>query len=232
MYAFATALFILAAMPAETHAQSAPASGGAVEGALVEDLALANRILVDQGVLDAFGHVSIRHPHSANRFLMSRSLAPALVTPQDIMEFDLDANAVDQRDRALFLERFIHSEIYKARSDVMAVVHSHSPAVIPFGVAKTPMQAVYHNAAFLAAGVPVFEIRSVAGTTDMLIRNREIGQSAGADTRRQAGRAYARTWQRRDCSLASTCCFPRGLHRDQCSPAAAGDRSRRTRHLS
>jgi ribulose-5-phosphate 4-epimerase/fuculose-1-phosphate aldolase len=177
MYAFATALLILAAMPAETHAQSAPASGGAVEGAVVEDLALANRILVDQGVLDAFGHVSIRHPHSANRFLMSRSLAPALVTPQDIMEFDLDANAVDQRDRALFLERFIHGEIYKARSDVMAVVHSHSPAVIPFGVAKMPMQAIYHNAAFLAAGVPVFEIRSVAGMTDMLIRNPELGKA-------------------------------------------------------
>jgi HCOMODA/2-hydroxy-3-carboxy-muconic semialdehyde decarboxylase len=158
-------------------AQPAPASGGPVDPALIQDLVLAHRILGDQGVLDAFGHVSVRHTKDANRFLMSRSLAPALVTPEDIMEFDLDANAVDQRGRTLFLERFIHGEVYKLRPDVMAVVHSHSPGVIPFGVTKVPMQAVYHNAAFLGAGVPVFDIRAVAGTTNMLISNRDLGHA-------------------------------------------------------
>jgi HCOMODA/2-hydroxy-3-carboxy-muconic semialdehyde decarboxylase len=93
------------------------------------------------------------------------------------MEFDLDANPVDQRGRTLFLERFIYGEIYKLWPDVMAVVHSHSPAVIPFGVTRVPMQAVYHNAAFLAAGVPVLEIRTVAGKTNMLISNRELGNA-------------------------------------------------------
>lgn len=175
--AFAAALLILVAMPTQLLAQREPASAGPVDAAVLEELVLANRILVDQGVLDAFGHVSIRHPNDANRFLLSRSLAPALITPEDIMEFDLDANAVDQRGRTLFLERFIHGEVYKLRPDVRAVVHSHSQGVIPFGVTKAPMQAVYHNAAFLAVGVPVFDIRAVAGMTNMLISNRELGKA-------------------------------------------------------
>ncbi len=175
--AFAAALLILAAPLTQANAQGSPASAGPVDAAVLEDLVLANRILVDQGVLDAFGHVSIRHPNDPNRFLLSRSLAPALVTPEDIMEFDLDANAVDQRGRTVFLERFIHGEVYKLRPDVRAVVHSHSQGIIPFGVAKVPMQAVYHNAAFLAAGVPVFDIRAVAGMTNMLISNRELGKA-------------------------------------------------------
>ena len=157
--------------------QTAPASAGPVDAAVIEDLVAASRILADQGVLDGFGHVSVRHPKDPNRFLMSRSLAPALVTAEDIMEFDLDANPVDQRGRAIFIERFIHGEIYKSRGDVMAVVHSHSPAVIPFGVAKTPMKAMFHTAAFLAAGVPVFDIRKTAGMTDMLVRDRERGKA-------------------------------------------------------
>jgi ribulose-5-phosphate 4-epimerase/fuculose-1-phosphate aldolase len=174
-YTFAGLLLTLSVIPVDVQAQ--PASGGPVAPPVLEDLAIASRILVDQGVLDAFGHVSMRHPGDANRFLMSRSLAPALVTPEDILEFDLDGQAVDQRGRTLFLERFIHGEIYKVRPDVMAVVHSHSPAVIPFGVTKVPMQAVYHNAAFLAAGVPVFEIRTVAGMSYMLISNSELGRA-------------------------------------------------------
>jgi HCOMODA/2-hydroxy-3-carboxy-muconic semialdehyde decarboxylase len=175
--AFAAALLILAGLLTHANAQVSPASAGAVDAAVLEDLVLANRILVDQGVLDAFGHVSIRHPNDPNRFLLSRSLAPALVTPEDIMEFDLDANAVDQRGRTLFLERFIHGEVYKWRPDVRAVVHSHSQGVIPFGVTKAAMQAVYHNAAFLAVAVPVFDIRAVAGMTNMLISNRELGKA-------------------------------------------------------
>ncbi len=129
------------------------------------------------GVLDGFGHVSARHPGNPNRFLMSRSLAPALVTADDIMEFDLDGNAVDPRGRSVFLERFIHSEIYKARPDVNSVAHTHSPGVIPFSVSTIKLQAMYHNPAFLAAGVPVFEIRDAAGQTDMLVRNSQIGKA-------------------------------------------------------
>lgn len=172
------ALAIALCFTTAAHAQAAPpASAGPVDPAILEDLAAAARILADQGVLDAFGHVSIRHPKDPNRFLLSRSLAPALQTPADIMEYDLDSNPVDQQGRAMFLERFIHGEIYKRRPDVMAIVHSHSASVIPFGVTTMPMRAMYHNAAFLAQGVPVFNIHDKFGATDMLVRNRAIGQA-------------------------------------------------------
>ncbi len=154
-----------------------PTSGGPADRAVVEDIATASRILADQGVLDAFGHVSVRHPKNPQHFLMSRSLAPALVTADDVLELDFDGNAVDARGRSLFLERFIHAEIYRRRPDVMAIVHSHSPAVIPFGVTTRPMLAMYHNAAFLAGGVPIFDIRDKFGATDMLVRNGEIGRA-------------------------------------------------------
>src|SRR5882757_3382947 len=129
------------------------------------------------GVLDGFGHVSARDPSNPNHFLMSRSLAPALVTADDIMAFDLDGNAVDPRGRSVFLERFIHSEIYKARPDVMSVVHTHSPGVIPFSVTQVPLRPMYHNAAFLAAGTPVWDIRKDFGETDMLVRDGARGKS-------------------------------------------------------
>ncbi len=148
-----------------------PKSGGPVEPALMADLAAAGRILVTQGVMDGFGHVSLRHPGAPNRYFMARSIAPALVTPDDIIEYDLDSNPCNANGRGSFLERFIHGEIFKARPDVMSVVHSHSPSVIPFGLVKVPMQAMFHNAAFLAAGVPVFDIREKFGATDMLIGN-------------------------------------------------------------
>lgn len=158
-------------------AQGAPTG---VPPALVEDLVAASRILADQGVVDGFGHVSVRHPGDPNRFLMSRSVAPALVTPDDVMTFDLDGNAIDPRGRAVFLERFIHAEIYRARADVQAVVHSHSPSVIPFGIASVPLRATYHIAAFLAAGVPVFDIRAAAGATDLLVRDPALGRALAA----------------------------------------------------
>jgi ribulose-5-phosphate 4-epimerase/fuculose-1-phosphate aldolase len=154
-----------------------PASGGPVDPALIEDLVIANHVLAGHGVLDAFGHVSIRHPGNADRFLMSRSLAPALVTAADLLEYDLDGNAVDARGRASFLERFIHAEIYKARPDVKAVIHSHSPSVIPFGTTQVPMQPMFHISAFLAPQVPVFEIRKVGGMTDMLVSNAQLGKA-------------------------------------------------------
>lgn len=148
-----------------------PKSGGPVEPALMADLAAAGRILVTQGVMDGFGHVSLRHPGAPNRYFMARSIAPALVTPDDIIEYDLDSNPCNANGRGSFLERFIHGEIFKARPDVMSVVHSHSPSVIPFGLVNVPMQAMFHNAAFIAAGVPVFDIREKFGATDMLIGN-------------------------------------------------------------
>src|SRR5271168_3032424 len=129
----------------QAHAQT---SGGPPGGdaAPIEDIVIGSRILAELGVLVGFGHVSARDPKNPNHFLMSRSLAPALVSADDIMEFDLDGNAVEPRGRSLFLERFIHSEIYKARSDVMSVVHTHSPGVIPFGVSQVPLRAMFHNA--------------------------------------------------------------------------------------
>jgi HCOMODA/2-hydroxy-3-carboxy-muconic semialdehyde decarboxylase len=142
---------------------------------VLEDLAAASRILVDQGVFDAAGHVSMRHPRDPERFLMSRSLAPALVTADDIMEFSLDGEACDARGRRGFLERFLHGEIYRRRADVMAIAHGHAAATIPFGLVATPMRAMFHNAAFLAAGVPVFDIRDKFGATDIVIGSRAKG---------------------------------------------------------
>ena len=170
-------LAVLAVACASQSASAQPASGGPVDPAVVENLVAASRILADQGVVDAFGHVSIRHPANPNRYLMSRAIAPALVTPDDIMEFDLDSNPVDQRGRGMFIERFIHGEIYKARPDVNAVVHSHSPGVIPFGVTQVPMRPVMHTGSFLYVGVPVWEIREAGGATDMLVRNGALGKS-------------------------------------------------------
>jgi ribulose-5-phosphate 4-epimerase/fuculose-1-phosphate aldolase len=165
-------LVVLAGVSA--HAQTTSIPGADAD--LIDDIVIGSRILADFGVLDGFGHVSARHPANPNHFLMSRSLAPALVTADDVMEFDLDGNAVDARGRSLFLERFIHSEIYRARPDVMSVVHTHSPGVIPYTISQVPLRAVFHNAAFLAAGAPLWDIRKDFGETDMLVRNATIGK--------------------------------------------------------
>jgi ribulose-5-phosphate 4-epimerase/fuculose-1-phosphate aldolase len=173
---FLAAAAVVAALPVQ--AQTLPGSAGPANAELLEDLVAANRILYDQGVVDGFGHVSVRHDKDPKRYLLSRSMAPALVTRDDILEYDLDSTAVDGRGRTSYLERFIHGELYKARPDVIAIVHSHSPAVLPFadtGVALRPMN---HIAGFLGAGVPVFEIRDTAGpATDMLIRNPSLGHA-------------------------------------------------------
>lgn len=145
--------------------------------ALLDDIAAANRILARHGVLDGFGHVSARHPEHPDRFLLSRSLAPALVTPADVMTFDLDANALGGDARRPYLERFIHGAIYRQRPDVRAVVHSHSPSVIPFSASSVRLQPIYHMASFIGRGAPVFEIRERFGMTDMLVRNVEQGSA-------------------------------------------------------
>ena len=153
----------------------AASSTEAADAGLIDDLVAANRILADQGVLDGFGHVSARHDKYPTCFLLARSMAPALVTAADLMEFDLDGNPVDARGRTAYLERFIHSEIYKAHPEVRAVVHSHSPAVIPFGVVGVALRPIFHLGGFLGTGVPVFEIRDTGGeATDMLVRNPEL----------------------------------------------------------
>jgi HCOMODA/2-hydroxy-3-carboxy-muconic semialdehyde decarboxylase len=136
---------------------------------LIDDLVAANRILGQQGIFDGFGHVSVRHGRDPNRYLMSRSLAPELVTADDLVEFDLESSALNAGGRAVYLERFIHGAIYKARPDVNAVVHSHSPALIPFSVSSVPLRPMSHTAGFIADGVPVFDIRKASGITDMLV---------------------------------------------------------------
>jgi ribulose-5-phosphate 4-epimerase/fuculose-1-phosphate aldolase len=157
--------------------QTTATSGGPVDRDVIENLVAGNRILADQGVLDAFGHVSIRHPARPDRYLMSRSQAPALMTPDDVIEYDLDSNPLTANGRPSFLERFIHGAVYKSRPDVNSVVHSHSPAVIPFGVSQVPLRALFTNAGFLAAGVPVFEIRKYAGVTNLLIHDAQLGKA-------------------------------------------------------
>jgi len=159
--------------------QMPPTSGGSVDPALIEDLVAANGILAQEGVLDAYGHVSVRHPSDPNRYLMSRSLAPILVTANDIMEYDLDSTPLDPKDRRSVLERFIHGEIYKVRHDVRAVIHSHSPSVVPFSVTQVPMRPIFHGASFLWVGVPVWDSRNAgdpAGAA-MLVRNGALGKS-------------------------------------------------------
>lgn len=142
----------------------------------IPDLVAANRILSSEGVLDGFGHVSVRDARRPDRFLLSRSMAAGLVGPRDIMVFGLDGEPVDARGRAVFLERFIHSEIYRARPDVQAVIHSHSPNLVPFGATPVPLKPLYHMTGFLGEGVPVFEIRKVAGRdTNLLITNGRLG---------------------------------------------------------
>jgi ribulose-5-phosphate 4-epimerase/fuculose-1-phosphate aldolase len=149
---------------------------------LIEDLVMANRILFQQGVVDGFGHVSGRHDKHPDRFLIARSMAPALVNAADIMAFDLDGNPLGGDTRNGYLERYLHGAIYRARPDVKGVVHSHSPAVIPFGLVKdVPLRATSHMGGFLKTGVPIYEIRDSAGpASDMLIRNTNLARDLAA----------------------------------------------------
>ena len=145
---------------------------------LLIDLVDANHILFNEGVVDAFGHVSVRHPKQPDRFILSRNRAPGLVELEDLMIFDLDGNAVND-DRKPYLERFIHGEIYRQRPDVMAVVHSHSASVVPFSVVKSnPLRAMCHMSGFIGQAAPIFEIREAGGdATDLLISNQHLGSA-------------------------------------------------------
>lgn len=151
--------------------------------ALLDELVDANLILFNEGVVDAFGHVSVRSPDNPDHYFLARNMAPGLVTREDLIEFDLDGNVVDGDTRKVYLERYIHGEIYRARPDVMAVVHSHSPSVVPFSVVKSsPLRPVCHMSGFIGRQAPNFEIRDVAGdATDLLITSPKLG-AALSDT--------------------------------------------------
>jgi ribulose-5-phosphate 4-epimerase/fuculose-1-phosphate aldolase len=142
----------------------------------IEDLVVSYRILAEYGIIDAYGHVSVRSEANSDRYLIARSLAPELVTADDIIEYDLESNALHDT-RQPVSERFIHGEVYKRRSDVNAVVHNHSPTVVPFSVTQQPLRPIFHMAAFIGLGVPVFEIRDVERGTDMLVRTAKLGQA-------------------------------------------------------
>jgi ribulose-5-phosphate 4-epimerase/fuculose-1-phosphate aldolase len=150
---------------------------GGIDPEVLQDLVDANHILFNEGVVDAFGHVSVRHDKRADRFVLARNMAPALVTVDDLVEFDLDGVAQNGDARRVYLERFIHGEIFRARPDVMAVIHSHSHAVIPFGLVKdVAFRPVSHMCGFLGKGARTFEIRESAGdASDLLIRTNALG---------------------------------------------------------
>ena len=159
----------------------ATASAGPVPQDFMEDLVASSHILAHHGVLDAFGHARVRHPADPNRYLLSRNLAPELITAADILEYDLDSEPVNPNGPRGYLERYIHGEIYKSRPDVHAVIHTHSPSVGPFGVITHQMRPIYHMAGFLGRGVPVYDIRKESGQmTDILVRE----ASHGADLAR------------------------------------------------
>lgn len=160
--------------------RSSRTAPGAADPDLVDKLVLANRILYRQGVVDGFGHASVRHDDSPEHFLLARNMAPALVRRDDIVTFDFEGVALDANGRRVYLERFIHAEIYRARPEVQAIVHSHSPSVIPFGVTQQPLRPVFHMCGFLGEGAARFEIRDVAGDTDMLISDGRLGAALAA----------------------------------------------------
>jgi len=145
--------------------------------AVIDDLVVANHILANEGVVDGYGHVSVRNPVDPNRYFLARAGAPALVTAADITEYDLDSKSVTNASAAGYQERFIHGEIYKVRPDVMAVVHCHCLDVIPFAATSVPLRPMYHMGYFIGEGVPVFDIRKAAGITDMLIGTPELGRA-------------------------------------------------------
>jgi ribulose-5-phosphate 4-epimerase/fuculose-1-phosphate aldolase len=153
---------------------------------VLQDLVIANRILAREDVVDAYGHVSVRHPDDPKRFFLARSLAPELVERGDIVEHDLGAEAVGNETRALYLERFIHGAIYEARPDVNAVVHAHAEDILPFGIAgKTPLRPVIHSGSFIGGPVPVWDIADKFGDTNLLVTNiaqgRDLARSLGSN---------------------------------------------------
>jgi HCOMODA/2-hydroxy-3-carboxy-muconic semialdehyde decarboxylase len=147
-----------------------------IAGSLVHELVVANRILAHEGVVDALGHISVRHPENPQRYMLSCSRSPELVTEDDIMEFDLDGNPIDQRGRSIFAERPIHGSVYKARPDVNSVCHNHAHQLIPFAATAIPLKPVWVMGAAIGGEVPIWDIREDFPNEDgMLIVNDDIG---------------------------------------------------------
>lgn len=165
--------------PMAVTVQDGAEAGGQVSAALIEELVSANHILFDQGVVDAFGHVSVRHDKRPDRFLLARNMAPGSVTADDIVEFNLDGQPVNANGRKVYLERFIHGELFRRRPDVMAVVHSHSHSIVPLSVVKgAKLRALFHMAGFIGQDAPIFEIREAGGNgTDLLISDNALGRA-------------------------------------------------------
>ena len=142
---------------------------------LIQDLVIAYRVLAEHGVIDAYGHVSVRSDRDPSRYFLARHIAPEFVRESDIIEYDLDSNPLDAGDRLSVRERYIHGEIYKSRPEVMCVVHNHSPSVIPFSTTREPMRPIFHMSAFVGQGVPNFEIRDAQTGTDLLVKTPYLG---------------------------------------------------------
>jgi HCOMODA/2-hydroxy-3-carboxy-muconic semialdehyde decarboxylase len=143
----------------------------------LEDLVAANRVLAEYGVIDAYGHVSLRSPRDPNRYYLARAIAPERVQIEDLIEYDLDSRPLEDRGRESVRERFIHGEIFRSRPEVMAVVHNHSPSVVPFSVTQVAMRPIFHMAAFVGEGLPNFEIRDVQKGTDLLVKTPPLGKA-------------------------------------------------------
>lgn len=152
----------------------------------IDDLIIATKILVNEQIIDGFGHVSVRNPERLDHYFMTRDNFGGTADENYIVELDLDSNPLKHSELKPSLERFIHGEIYRARPDVNAVVHTHSPSFIPFGVSKTPLQPLYHMCGFLAAGAPVFDIQQKHGMTNMLVQSAELGRALASSLGKSA----------------------------------------------
>lgn len=174
-YVAAAAAIAWVAAPATVSSQNGRSSTPAASLQMIDDLVAGNRILDHEGVLDGLGHISVRH--RPDRFLLARDVSPGLVTAQDLIEYDLEGAPVNAQSPQGYQERFIHSTIYKARPDVMSIVHAHTASVLAYAVSNIPLRPIFHMAPFLAAGVPTYEIRKVAGSTGMLVNNTQLGDA-------------------------------------------------------
>jgi ribulose-5-phosphate 4-epimerase/fuculose-1-phosphate aldolase len=147
---------------------------------LLDELVTANRILAREGVVDSFGHVSIRHPERSNRYVLSRARAPECIEAADLMEFTLDGTPIDPAGGKPYAERYIHGAVYEARAEVRAVVHHHSPNVIPFSVTTARLSPVMHMCAGIGMRVPTWDSRARFGDTNLLVTNVEMARDLAA----------------------------------------------------
>jgi ribulose-5-phosphate 4-epimerase/fuculose-1-phosphate aldolase len=150
----------------------------APNGRLLRQLVIANRVLAHHGIVDSYGHVSIRHPDHPDRFVMSRARAPELITEDDFQTYNLEGEELNGDGRKAYAERFIHGGVYEARPDVMAICHNHSPSVIPFGTTKVKLRPIFHMAGGIGSDIPVWDIADEFGDgTDLLVSSVAMGRS-------------------------------------------------------